>query len=421
MIRFTDILLEILTEKLPDDILKHKIQNPRARETGKDKISVGWALKQPKASPTYRAAIQYLVRYKSGAGADFDIPDDWKQAGWDIQMPAGWDMDEPDTTSSDDDSPRQVVDKTKAPKMSPEEVQELYSSFKEDMANGKLNFNIEYLKPDPMYGIGDDVRLSNEKIFDGLDGLEEELKKITDAPPENLLKMVKGIADSYGEGLEKDLTVRLFNSGDRSSIAVTISDRGSSDIGNMSINFPAGDEPYLYGSLLTLRSGNTGLKTRSAGMIGHAMEACDTMGITRIKFEAALSSGGYMWAKMGGTPVGYSISRMANLLKTKLSRTDIDPDNSRDLDLVGAFAPNPKVGERMKRKLKNYKDQGTLETHIDFLRKAVFELENDPSMLVLIANHEFGRYFLEGTTWNGQFDITPGSESRELINTLTRS
>jgi hypothetical protein len=52
---------------------------------------------------------------------------------------------------------------------------------------------------------------------------------------------------------------------------------------------------------------------------------------------------------------------------------------------------------------------------MEFLDMCLDELENDPTLITVIANLDFGRYLLQGTSWSGKFDVTAGSESRNLI------
>lgn len=441
MLRLSGLLLEILLESLPTDVLSHKIKNPHAAKTGREEITVGWALRFPQNDAAYIAAKQYLMKFAGTTSADVDNLSTKSST---------------QATTQTSQSATSQTSNVSISQPSPSEIEELKSRL--DVVS---EFRIILSSPDggppESYNKFYVQNALNDPDAEHFREMENYLRKVTGIPDLTMGAIVK-LAFESAAMIDDDADKRIeltfnemeaaYEGGDRITEFEINCESKDRNVGVKSSFVLYPDNPsnsYLYAGLVSntdLSKGSGGLRPSAPKLLKHAISACDALGISSIKFEAGLTAGGYIWAKMGAIPDKQSIKEL--LTSDVWSANDRVPegrlhrmiDNIRQIaekldegkqltagELLGnrRFGgtfdeeENKKLVGKIIRDVQKAKNTGTFEQEMEVLDILLKKIEEDPSLISAIANHEFGRYILQGCGWQGSFNIENGSSSREFI------
>jgi hypothetical protein len=393
-------LIELLLESIPGEVYFHQIPNPNYGTGSKFKktVTVGYALRQPRTSALYRVAKNYLTQYLT-------------------QQHSSPTKSTNSTTSVGSDSGASNSPRTNnAPSISQERTEEIINDLRGLYRRGtKIGLT--------KHASLDDFLASDERR-----ALEESLKEypgnITLA---HVLSMCidfhNGFADA--SGIKPNKMAMSFKN-DKNKLILSFKaikkPTALEFSGQFVLDKSDASKSYFNGETLILDTqvtqvANVG-KKGSGEIIKRMISQCDSMGVTTIEFYAAMRAGGFKWAQIGGLPI---------MTPEGISGMYVMNDITKKFDNVLDWAENNtwpewQFDEKTKRQVTNIitklKQNGELEFTMELIKSCIEGLNNgDPQFLSIIANTPLGRFLLSETAWRGIFDITPGSETREIIET----
>jgi hypothetical protein len=417
-------LLDLILEAIPREVYSHQIPNPNYYEGpgAKKTVSVAYALRHPRASKLHQVAKAYVERYRvadsdpKGTGqasryGERPVPTDTSKKS----RKGGPNQDGPRDQPPQDRLPQDdLLSKKahhKATSISQEHAEEVVGFIKKRSDEGKL-------KIDGHDSIEDWLQSENRNVVEKF--LESYSEDIT---LNHLLSAAyssyQGFAEATGiDTPELSIECRMLPGEPILDIEISLRSSESNKLarGNYRFNNESPEDSYFYGNLLVLDG--DGVSPGSAGdIIKPTLTSLDTMGITRINFQAGLQAGGIRWAQVGGIPetprmLGRHIHSNFQEIKNLA-----EPDS----DHILFIDPLAKHNKQLLSAIQKLKNKGELEFTFELIKSMIEELASgDGQFLSVIANTSLGRYILKDTFWEGYFDISPGSESRELLEKQLR-
>jgi hypothetical protein len=227
-----------------------------------------------------------------------------------------------------------------------------------------------------------------------------------------------GASFKKASGEEYKMSVTITNPGDSLKIIVKTvsagqSRRQASITAVLNLQDPA--QNYVYGDLIVLDDSQAAPSGAGATAgIKDSLEQFDRLGINKIKYDAGLEAGGFKWAQIGGIPEPRDVSNLTRTVNDRFDR------------LLGEYE-NPSNRTYDKRTmqaistLKRLDASGELELVKELIETCIEQLKNgNGEFLSILANTPLGMPLLVETWWHGYFDITLGSESREVFESQLR-
>ena len=394
-------LFELLLENIPPEVYNHQIPNPNYTPGSKFKetISVSYALRQPRTSAVHRAAKNYLRQYMVG-GSNQSQKNATSIPSTDISATPR----EPDIV----------------PPISYEETEEVLKKFKGLYRRGiKIKF-------------GKHSSLEEFLDSDERKKLDESLREYPgDLTLSHIMNLCMGAHDAFVEATgDKPNKMQISFEHDKNKLVMKIklSTKAGAELEyDFVFNKEDPSKSYLNAENLVLDTPTGGAGRGSGEIIKSMISQCDSVGITSIEFFAASTKGGFKWAQMGGIPhmIVSDITGTHEVSGMYVMHT-INNRFDNVLDWVEndtwPYEWQSKWMEKDRRQITNIirklKQNGELEDTMELIRSCIDGLNSgDPQFLSIMANTPLGRFLLKGTSWRGYFDITPGSESREIIET----